>query len=519
MNLIPIKNCLISVSNKTGLLEFAQFLAQNNINIISTGGTFNLLKQYNIKACEIADFTGFPEILDGRVKTLHPKVHGGLLAIPNNAEHQKQSQKNNLESIDLLVVNLYPFIETVAKTNSIEEIIENIDIGGPAMIRSAGKNFAFKTVITDHQQYLLLQEELQKNNFCTSLVFRQQMANQAFGNIATYDLAIANWFSQQNTQTLHISSSLKQTLRYGENSHQKAWLYIDNSTFGLANARVLQGKELSYNNYNDAEAALSLVGEFSQPACVIVKHNNACGVAVANDVATAFQQAFLADSKSAYGGIVAFNKTLDLATAVAISAIFFEVIIAPNISKEAQELLANKKNLRVLLLENASHKTKNALQIKSISGGFLVQEIDNILPKLSDLNLVSQTPLTEHELLQLLFALTVCKHIKSNAIVVANNYQTYGIGVGQTNRVDACLLACQKAQNFQQEGVVVDMAKGSFLASDAFFPFADNIEIAHQYGIKGIIAPAGSIRDQEVINKANQLGISLYFINTRHFRH
>lgn len=517
MNLIPIKNCLISVSDKTGLLEFARFLANNNINIISTGGTYNLLKQNNIKACEISDFTGFPEILDGRVKTLHPKVHGGLLAISDNLEHQKQSQENNLESIDLLVVNLYPFIQTVAKTDSSEEIIENIDIGGPAMIRSAGKNFAFKTVITSHQQYLLLQEELQKNNFCTSLDFRQKMATQAFCNIATYDLAIANWFNKQ--QSLQISANLKQTLRYGENSHQKAWLYTDNSDFGLANAKVLQGKELSYNNYNDAESALLLVSEFTKPACVIVKHNNPCGVAVATDIAKAFEKAFFADSKSAYGGIVAFNQTLDLKTATAISGIFFEVIIAPNITAEAQELLANKKNLRVLLAKNNKSNLNNKLQIKSISGGFLVQELDNALPTLQNLQQVANIELDNQELEQLLFALTVCKHVKSNAIVVANNYQTYGIGVGQTNRVDACLLACQKAKNFMQNNAVFDMAKGSFLASDAFLPFADNVEIAHQYGIKAIVAPAGSIRDQEVIDKAKECGIALYFVSTRHFRH
>ncbi len=517
MNFIPIKNCLISVSDKTGLLEFATFLAKNNINIISTGGTYNLLKQNNIKACEIADFTGFPEILDGRVKTLHPKVHGGLLAISNNVDHQKQSQENNLESIDLLVVNLYPFIETVAKTDSSEEIIENIDIGGPAMIRSAGKNFAFKTVLTSKQQYLLLQEELQKNNFCTSFDFRQKMATQAFCNIAAYDLAIANWFTKQ--QNLQISAELKQTLRYGENSHQKAWLYTDNSKFGLANAQILQGKELSYNNYNDAESALHLVNEFTSPACVIVKHNNPCGVAVSANIATAFQQAFLADSKSAYGGIVAFNQTLNLETAMAISNIFFEVIIAPSITLEAQQLLANKKNLRVLLVQNNNSNIINNLQIKSISGGFLVQEHDNALPKLHDLQQVSNIGLAKQELEQLLFALTVCKHVKSNAIVVANNYQTYGIGVGQTNRVDACLLACQKAKNFMQNNTLLDMARGSFLASDAFLPFADNVEIAHQYGIKAIISPSGSIRDQEVIKKANECSISLYFINTRHFRH
>jgi phosphoribosylaminoimidazolecarboxamide formyltransferase/IMP cyclohydrolase len=519
MNLIPIKNCLISVYNKTGVLEFAQFLAKNNINIISTGGTFNLLKQHNIKVSEVADFTGFPEILDGRVKTLHPKVHGGLLAINNNSLHQQQSLENDLTSIDLLVVNLYPFLETVAKTNSHEEIIENIDIGGPAMIRSAGKNFAFKTVITQPEQYFLLQEELQKNNFCTSLTFRQQMATQAFCHIANYDLAIANWFNQQNIENLNIVASLRQNLRYGENSHQKAWLYSNNTKFGLANAKVLQGKELSYNNFNDAESALSLVSEFSQPACVIVKHNNPCGVAVDNNISQAFRNAFFADSKSAYGGIVAFNQTIDLTTALAIAPIFFEVIIAPNITKEAQELLVSKKNLRVLLIENTNNNIANVLHIKSISGGYLVQEIDNITPKLHDLNQMSKKQLTETDLLQLLFALTVCKHVKSNAIVVANNYQTYGIGVGQTNRVDSCLLACQKAQKFSQEDKIVDMARGSFLASDAFFPFADNIEVAHQYGIKGIVAPAGSIRDQEVINKAKELEIALYFIHTRHFRH
>jgi phosphoribosylaminoimidazolecarboxamide formyltransferase/IMP cyclohydrolase len=507
MNLIQIKTCLISVSDKTGIVDLAKFLQQHNVKILSTGGTFKLLQQHLINAQEVADFTGCAEMLDGRVKTLHPKIHGGLLAINDDPIHQQQSKQHNIESIDLLIVNLYPFIETVATTSQEDLIIENIDIGGPAMIRSAAKNFAYKTVITSSKQYQLLQEQLINNNFATTLDFRRFLASQAFANIANYDVAIAQWF----TGDLNIYAQHKKQLRYGENSHQQANIYSDYSLFGIANATILQGKELSYNNYNDADAAFMLVNEFNRPACAIIKHSNPCGVAIGNNICDAFNKAFAADAKSAYGGIVAVNGNIDLATAKAISAIFFEVIIAPSIDEDAKILLSAKKNLRILL---ANYRQTNSIQLKSISGGFLAQSPDNALPAISDLTCMSVKKLTTAQLEQLLFAFTVCKHTKSNAIVVANNYQTYGLGIGQTNRVDACQIACEKAKNMFTKDF-----SGAFLASDAFFPFADNIEIAGNYQISGIIAPAGSIRDNEVIARANELGIALYFTNTRHFRH
>jgi phosphoribosylaminoimidazolecarboxamide formyltransferase/IMP cyclohydrolase len=345
------------------------------------------------------------------------------------------------------------------------------------------------------------------NNFATTLDFRRFLASQAFANIANYDVAIAQWF----TGDLNIYAQHKKQLRYGENSHQQANIYSDYSLFGIANATILQGKELSYNNYNDADAAFMLVNEFNRPACAIIKHSNPCGVAIGNNICDAFNKAFAADAKSAYGGIVAVNGNIDLATAKAISAIFFEVIIAPSIDEDAKILLSAKKNLRILL---ANYRQTNSIQLKSISGGFLAQSPDNALPAISDLTCMSVKKLTTAQLEQLLFAFTVCKHTKSNAIVVANNYQTYGLGIGQTNRVDACQIACEKAKNMFTKDF-----SGAFLASDAFFPFADNIEIAGNYQISGIIAPAGSIRDNEVIARANELGIALYFTNTRHFRH
>lgn len=511
-DLTQIKRCLISVSDKSGIVELAKFLESKNVEIISTGGTKKLLQENKINAKDISEFTNFPEIMDGRVKTLHPNVHGGLLAIPTNEKHQKQAQENNIESIDLLIVNLYPFVETLAKTDDEAEIIENIDIGGPAMVRSAAKNFAFKAVVTDSSQYQELQDQLTKNDGKTDLNFRKKLAAEAFKNIADYDIAISDYFNGQTTscsdfaQNLNISASLKQSLRYGENSHQKAAIY-SNSNSGIINAKQIQGKELSYNNFNDSDAAYALAMEFSEPTCAIIKHANPCGVATAENLETAFSRAFEADSKSAFGGIVALNGEINSALAEEISKIFFEVIIAKSISEEAKEILSKKKNLRILIADFKSQKNQ---QIKSISGGFLIQDQDQKIITKSDLQKSSDAEISEQEIEQLIFAMNICKHAKSNAITLVKDFKTVGIGSGQTSRVDACESACKKAG---EESV------GSFLASDAFFPFADNIEIAAKNGIKAIIAPSGSIRDQEVIDACNENKIALYFIKSRHFRH
>lgn len=512
-NLQKISRCLISVSDKTGIVELAQFLEKSGVEIISTGGTFKLLQQNNIKVIEISQFTGFPEIMDGRVKTLHPKVHGGLLAILDNDEHLKQAHENAIASIDLLIVNLYPFVETVKRTDDEAEIIENIDIGGPAMVRSAGKNFAFKTIITTPANYPDLIAEMDNNKTQTSFEFRKKMASIAFKNIAEYDIAIANWF---NRDSLFVAGTLKQQLRYGENAHQRAELYTTDDAQGIVNATQLQGKELSYNNFNDADSAFNLILEFSQPACAIIKHANPCGVASAPNIHEAYAKALACDTKSAFGGIVAVNCEIDEKLAQEMIKVFYEVIIAPAINDEARIILSTKKNLRVLI---AKFNFSEQRQIKTISGGFLIQDVDNLDLKVNDLKLVSNNSLEAHEIEELLFAMKVCRHVKSNAIVVSRNMQTFGLGVGQTSRVDSCQIACQKASNYFDGNNFVDMARGSYLASDAFFPFADNIEIAHQYGIKGIVAPAGSMRDAEVIEKANELQIALYFIASRHFKH
>ena len=514
-----ISRCLFSVSDKTNIVEIAKYLALNNVEIISTGGTYKLLKQQNIAVKDISQLTNFPEIMDGRIKTLHPKVHAGLLAVLDNKEHQAQSIEHDILPIDLLIVNLYPFLETLSKTDNEAEIIENIDIGGPAMVRSASKNFLFKTVITDIEDYEKLKIELDKHNNSTTLEFRKLMASKAFKNIADYDLAISKWF---NKDQYILSGTLKQQLRYGENSHQTAAVYV-NSNSGIVNAKQTQGKELSYNNFNDADASYNLLLEFTQPACVIVKHANPCGVSVGDNILQAYKNAFNTDSKSAFGGIVALNCEINEELANELIKVFYEVIIAPKISLKAQEILSTKKNLRLLI---ADFKKPVFEQVKTISGGFLVQDIDGINFTKNDLKLVSKKSVNQEELQQLIFAMTVCKHLKSNAIVIANNFQTLGLGVGQTNRVDACEIACLKAYQFisKENNYDLNIKKiiekhSPFLASDAFFPFADNIEIAGRYGVKAIIAPSGSIRDDEVIAKANELDIALYFLSSRHFKH
>ena len=514
-NLQKIKTALISVSDKSGIVELAEFLAQNGVKIISTGGTSKLLGENNIKVSDISEFTGFPEIMDGRVKTLHPKVHGALLGVLDNKKHQKQAAENDIGCIDLVIINLYPFVDTVNKGSHHDEIIENIDIGGPSMIRSAAKNYAFKTVITDSADYSDLISQMENNKGATSLDFRMKMACKAFTQTANYDQAISSYFNNYMKNDfpgkLLLPASLKQSLRYGENSHQKAAIYQnDFNSFGIASAKQLQGKELSYNNYNDADGAFNLILEFEKPACAIIKHASPCGVAISDDIKESYKKAFEADSKSAFGGIVALNKEIDKDLALEISKIFFEVIIAPKFSQEALEVFSKKSNLRLLEVRLGKDQNK---QFKSISGGVLVQDLDDKILKLSDLEQVSKTSANQAQLEELLFAIAVCKHVKSNAIVVTNDFQTVGIGTGQTSRVDSAEIACRKALDKTSKDANL------VLASDAFFPFADGLEYAAQNGIKAIVAPRGSIRDQEVIDMADKHGVALYFIDSRHFRH
>jgi phosphoribosylaminoimidazolecarboxamide formyltransferase / IMP cyclohydrolase len=518
-----IKRALISVSDKSGIIELAQFLTEQNVEIISTGGTFKLLKDNNIAAKDISEFTGFPEIMDGRVKTLHPKVHGALLAVLDDKEHQKQANENSISCIDLVIVNLYPFVETVKKGADYETVVENIDIGGPSMIRSAAKNHLYKTVITDVADYKNLKNEMQQNDGATTLEFRKTLARKSFTTTANYDQAIADYFTKnQNIDfapQLILPATLKQTLRYGENAHQKAALYVnDFATSGVTSAKQLQGKELSYNNFNDADAALNIALEFEEPAVVIVKHANPCGVALDSDINLAYKKAFEADSKSAFGGIVAINRKVNRELAEEISKIFFEVIIAPEFSEEALQIFDRKKNLRLLKIN--FKKQTNQKQVKSISGGFLVQDIDNQNITKEDLKTAGRVEINDKQIEQQIFAMKICKHVKSNAIVIVNNFQTVGIGAGQMNRVDSVEIACKKAANFvNNDGKITNKAINGILASDAFFPFPDNVEIASKYGISALIAPSGSIKDEEVISACNAHKIALSFIGTRHFRH
>lgn len=501
-----VARCLISVSDKEGVVEIAKFLSSNGVEIVSTGGTKKVLEQEGVVVVNIQDFTGAPEILGGRVKTLHPKVHGALLGKLHDESHSQQMQKNSIVSIDLLIVNLYPFEETVAKTDDDNEIIENIDIGGPAMVRSAAKNFNDKVVVTSPSQYDSLKEELQGAGFKTSYEYRRGLAAAAFKRIARYDIAISNYFNSDDM--LHIDAAKIKELRYGENSHQRA-SYFSSSNSGIVNAKQLQGKDLSYNNLNDADAAYNLVMEFGKPACAIIKHANPCGVAIADNVHRAFNEAFAVDSKSAFGGIVAINGDVTKELAEDVSKIFFEVVVAKSFSVKALEVLSKKKNLRLL---QADFISNNERQVKSISGGFLVQDQDSSDLNLKDLRLVSEVRVDEQERQQLLLAMNICRHVKSNAITIVKDSKLVGVGAGQTSRVDSMQIACEKANSN-------NAAKGSCLASDAFFPFADNIEIAAKYGVKAIVAPGGSVRDQEVIDEVNRQGIALYFIETRHFKH
>ncbi|MDF3604941.1 bifunctional phosphoribosylaminoimidazolecarboxamide formyltransferase/IMP cyclohydrolase [Paracoccus sp. DMF-8] len=525
---ISMRRALISVSDKTGLIDFARDLETRGIDILSTGGTALALREAGIKVTDVADVTGFPEMMDGRVKTLHPKVHGGLLALRDNDEHMAAAETHQIDMIDLLVVNLYPFEATVAKGASYQDCIENIDIGGPAMIRAAAKNHAFVNVIVDTADYAALLAELNANDGATSLPFRQRLAQNAYARTAAYDTAVSTWMAQAIGESTpryrSFAGTLSQSLRYGENPHQSAAFYTDGSARpGVATAKQWQGKELSYNNINDTDAAFELVAEFDPlkgPAVAIIKHANPCGVARGDSAVDAYRRAFDCDRTSAFGGIIALNTALDGDTARAITEIFTEVVIAPDATDEAREIFAAKKNLRLLTTGGLPDPKAAGTTFRQVAGGFLVQGRDNgvILP--ADLRVVTQRQPDDKELADLLFAWTVAKHVKSNAIVYARDLATVGIGAGQMSRVDSTRIGRRKSEDMAEVlGLPQALTIGASVASDAFFPFADGIEALAEAGARAVIQPGGSMRDDEVIAAADRLGLAMVFTGQRHFRH
>ncbi len=524
-----VTRALISVSDKTGLVPFGQALAALNIEILSTGGSAKMLAEAGVPVKEVADHTQFPEMMDGRVKTLHPTIHGGILALRDNDNHHRAMTDHNIGPIDLVVVNLYPFEETVAKGADFHTCIENIDIGGPAMIRSAAKNYGFVTVLTEAADYQAVIDELQTNDGKTSLETRKRMAAKAYARTGAYDAAISAWYAEQLgdafPERLVFAGTKQQGLRYGENPHQSAAFYANSeSRVGIATASQIQGKELSYNNYNDTDAAFELVAEFdpalSGPACAIIKHANPCGVATGETLAQAYKTAFACDTTSAFGGIIAMNQMLDKETAEEIVKIFTEVIIAPDADEDAKAIIAGKKNLRLLLTGGMPDPTATGRLIKSLAGGYLIQGRDNALTAEPELKVVTKRAPTEQELADLKFAFTVGKHVKSNAIVYVRNGATVGIGAGQMSRVDSSKIAASKSlEAAQNAGETEAWAKGSVVASDAFFPFADGLLAAAEAGATAVIQPGGSMRDEEVIAAADEAGLAMVFTGMRHFRH
>jgi phosphoribosylaminoimidazolecarboxamide formyltransferase/IMP cyclohydrolase len=519
-----IRRALISVSDKTGLEAFARVLVQAGIELLSTGGTARALRDMGLQVRDVSDVTGFPEIMDGRVKTLHPKVHGGLLAVRGNLEHEEAAARNGIGMIDLLCVNLYPFEETVVRGASSDDTIENIDVGGPAMIRAAAKNHGSVTVVVDPADYDAVAAEI-KSLGGTSEALRGRLAAKAFARTASYDAAIANWLSGgERTEPppyAALGGTLIQGLRYGENPHQWAGFYrtIEKRP-GVATAVKVQGKELSYNNINDTDAAYECVAEFDRPACVIVKHANPCGVAVGRNLQEAYARALACDPVSAFGGIIAFNRPLDGATAEAIVSLFTEVIIAPGADEAARSIIAGRKNLRLLLTEGLPDSNAPGLAAKTVAGGLLVQSRDNGGIDRAGLRVVTKRAPSDDELDDLLFAFKVAKHVKSNAIVYAKGGATVGIGAGQMSRVDAARIAVIKSQDAARAaGAAESAVRGSVVASDAFFPFADGLLQAAEAGATAVIQPGGSMRDEEVIAAADKAGLAMVFTGIRHFRH
>jgi phosphoribosylaminoimidazolecarboxamide formyltransferase / IMP cyclohydrolase len=525
-NLVPIGRALISVSDKTGLLDLARALAGYGVELISTGGTSGMLRAAGLQVRDVADVTGFPEMMDGRVKTLHPNVHGGLLALRDDDEHLLAMAAHGIQPIDLLIVNLYPFEETVAKGAAHATCIENIDIGGPAMIRAASKNHRFVTVVTDPVDYAPLLDQLRAQDGATSLAFRQKLALTAYSRTAAYDTAVSTWLAgeigEATPRYRSFAGKLAQPLRYGENPHQSAAFYTDGSRRpGVATARQWQGKELSYNNINDTDAAFELVAELGQgPACAIIKHANPCGVASAASLTEAYARAYNCDQTSAFGGIVALNQTLDAATAEEIVKIFTEVVIAPDATDEAKAIFAAKKNLRLLTTGALPDPRAKGLSFRQVAGGFLVQDRDSGQISPADLKVVTKRAPTEAELRDLRFAWTVAKHVKSNAIIYVRDGATVGVGAGQMSRIDSTRIAARKSQDMAEAlGLPAPLTQGSVVASDAFFPFADGLIAAAEAGATAIIQPGGSMRDDEVIAAADERGLAMIFTGMRHFRH
>ncbi len=522
---LPIRRALLSVSDKTGVVELAKALSDRGVEVLSTGGTATALKQAGVAVKDVSEHTGFPEMMDGRLKTLHPRVHGGLLAVRGNAEHDQAAQAHGIAPIDLLAVNLYPFEATVAKGAPYDDCVENIDIGGPAMIRAAAKNHAAVTVVVDPADYARVLDAMQANGGATTLGLRRELAQKAYARTAAYDGAISNWLGavvdnkhakpEGFPRTFTVQLTKAQDLRYGENPHQQAAFYVSGKAEpgSIADARQLQGKELSYNNIADTDAALECVKEFAgKPACVIVKHANPCGVAEADSLAAAYDRAFKTDPESAFGGIIAVNRALDAETAkMIVDRQFVEVIIAPSVAKDAEAIVAAKRNVRLLVCGDWPTTPVQRLDWKKVTGGLLVQEAD--LQLHDELRVVTKRAPTEKEHADLLFAWKVAKFVKSNAIVYAKDGATIGVGAGQMSRVNSSRIAVIKAE---MAGLDV---KGSVVASDAFFPFADGLVSAAGAGATAVIQPGGSMRDKEVIDAADERGLAMLFTGMRHFRH
>jgi phosphoribosylaminoimidazolecarboxamide formyltransferase/IMP cyclohydrolase len=527
VDLVPVRRALISVSDKTGLVEFAKYLASQGVALLSTGGTAKALRDAGLQVTDVSEATGFPEMMDGRVKTLHPVIHGGILARRNNKEDQAAMQAHNIGAIDLIAINLYPFAETVAKGADFETCIENIDIGGPALIRAAAKNHPWVAVLTDPADYAAVQAKMSANKGATSLNLRKKLAAQAYARTGAYDAAISTWFAGQVGESFPeravFTGELVQSLRYGENPHQSAAFYrnpIDPRS-GLATAKQVQGKELSYNNLNDTDAALELAAEFTDgPAIAIIKHANPCGVAHGRTLKEAYLRALSCDPVSAFGGIIAANRTLDAETAAEIAKLFVEVVIAPDLDAKAKEILAAKKNVRVLATGRLPDPNAPGMVLKTLAGGYLLQTRDAGRLTAADLKTVTKKQPSDAQIRDMLFAFTVAKHVKSNAIVYVKDGATVGIGAGQMSRVDSSRIAAWKAlEAAKAAGETDSRAKGSVVASDAFFPFADGLLAAAEAGATAVIQPGGSIRDDEVIKAADEAGLAMVFTGVRHFRH
>ncbi len=527
-DLTPIRRALISVSDKTGLVDLAKALAEHGVALLSTGGSAQMLRDEGLEVTDVSEVTGQPEMMGGRVKTLHPKVHGGLLALRDDPEHAAAMAEHGIAAIDLLVVNLYPFEETVASDAEPADIIENIDIGGPAMIRAAAKNHAHVAVVTDPADYPALLAEMRETGGATRAAYRAGLALTAFGRTAAYDAAVSGWMAAHQGAPAPVwrsfAGKLRQVMRYGENPHQRAAFYTDGSDRpGVATAEQLQGKALSYNNINDTDAAFELVSEFlpaGGPACVIVKHANPCGVARGPTLREAWQRAYDCDRVSAFGGIVALNAALDGETAAAIAEVFVEVVIAPAIHQDARDVFARKPNVRLLLTRGLANMAEPGLAVRQVSGGLLVQDKDATALEPADIEVVTKTAPTEAQMADLLFAWTVAKHVKSNAIVYAKDGATVGIGAGQMSRVDSTRIAARKAADMAEAlGLPALPTEGSVVASDAFFPFSDGLLAAAEAGATAVIQPGGSVRDAEVIAAADEAGLAMVFTGQRHFRH